>query len=145
MKRELAKKYLEEVKAGYDKYADEFSRTRDKLGNDAEELAQKYINIGCKLLDVGCGNGWLLNSIKDKKVEYVGIDNSEQLINKAKRNLEIKKLRNWEIILGDVLDLPFRDSQFDIVICKAVLHHLPTRELQSKALKEMHRVLKPGG
>lgn len=43
---------------------------------------------------------------------------------------------------GSVLDIPFRDSSFDFVVCSGVIHHTPDPE---KAINEIYRVLKPGG
>jgi len=43
----------------------------------------EYIEPGQKVLDLGCGNGRLLNALKDKKIDYIGVDNSEKLLLEA--------------------------------------------------------------
>jgi SAM-dependent methyltransferase len=46
---------------------------------------------------------------------------------------------------GDATGMPFEDSLFSTVVCFTMLHHIPSRELQDRALSEAARVLRPGG
>ncbi len=61
----------------------------------------------------------------------------------------IKKAREKypqkEFLVGDALDLPFEDNQFDYVFSIAVIHHMPTKKTRKKFLKEIKRVLKKDG
>lgn len=93
-----------------------------------------------KLLDAGCGNGRLADFLKEEPIKYVGLDNNKELLKIAK-----KKHPKLTFCHGDILKLPFPKASFDSVWCIAVLHHLPTKSLQLKALKEMKRVLKKNG
>lgn len=153
MRKDLAQFILQQVKDNYNLCANEFSRTRSYNWEIMKELAVKYVKGGMKILDVGCGNGRLLELFGNKNVEYFGIDNSEKLIEEARikaRKLEIlasgdSGRRNWEFEIADVFDLSFGENEFDIVFCIAVLHHIPSKELRQKAMNEMGRVLKPGG
>ena len=107
----------------------------------------KYIKDNEKVLDLGCGNGRLfeLFSVQGrsvsggKKVDYVGIDNSSNLISEAK-----KKYGNY-FQVADILNIPFSDNYFDSIWLIAVFHHIPSKELRLEVLKEMARVLKKRG
>ncbi len=104
------------------------------------EFIKKYISNGDKVLDLGCGNGRLIDLLKDLDIKYVGIDSSEKLISLAKQ-----KYPKHEFLKANALKLPFKDNSFDKIISIAVLHHIPSRELRLKFLKEIKRVLKPNG
>jgi ubiquinone/menaquinone biosynthesis C-methylase UbiE len=92
------------------------------------------------VLDVGCGTGLLLEQIKTERpdVKISGIDISSGMLKVARQKLgETADLKS-----GDAEELPWPDSNFDVVITSCVFHHF-TRPL--KALVEMKRVLKPDG
>ena len=85
MKRKYAEYLLKKTKEDYDKIAEEFSRTRERPWPEIKFLIDKYIIAGERILDLGCGNGRLLEFFKDKKVDYIGTDFSEKLIEIAKK------------------------------------------------------------
>jgi ubiquinone/menaquinone biosynthesis C-methylase UbiE len=91
------------------------------------------------VLDVGCGNGnFLIEVLKRKKVAVAGIDLSEKMIDEAKIRLGSEAdLRN-----GDSEHMPWKNSSFDVVTCTLSFHHYPN---PGAVLKEMRRVLNPGG
>ncbi len=94
-----------------------------------------------KLLDVGCGTGILLHQLfkKDKSLELFGIDISEEMVRVANR-----KFVNTSVFIqkNSVMNLPFENNYFDFVTCAFSFHHHPDSEA---SLREMSRVLKPGG
>lgn len=92
------------------------------------------------LLDVGCGNGRLYDSLRTSNIAYTGLDNNRKLLSLAK-----KKSPGVPFIYGDILRLPFPTGTFDTTWCVALLHHIPSRTLQKKALCELKRVTKKGG
>ena len=49
------------------------------------------------------------------------------------------------VMQGDATRMPFEDQRFSAVVCFTMLHHIPSRELQDRALSEAARVLRPGG
>ena len=140
-----AQKILKDVVTSYSKIAEEFDATRDHPWSEFDIfLNQMDFEEEQKLLDVGCGNGRLLDFFKDQPIDYTGLDNNKKLLAIARKT---RKQENKKIIFkyGDILKLPFPTNTFDTVWCIAVLHHIPTEELQLKALKEMLRVLKHKG
>lgn len=130
--------YIALNKDAYNAVADLFSSTREYLWEDMKALGM-YAHSGDKVLDVGCGNGRLLELWKDEGVDYVGVDQSEALIAIAKkRHLDVP------FFVAEIADLPFDDDTFDVLYCIAVFCHIPPAA-QQQALCEMKRVLKPGG
>jgi ubiquinone/menaquinone biosynthesis C-methylase UbiE len=139
VKKEAALKIFNEVRENYDKIAEEFSFTREFSWEEVKSLAE-CVHIGDKVLDLGCGNGRLVDAFRGKVIEYAGIDNSEKLVEIAK-----KKHPAQDFHFFDGLRIPFEDNKFDAVFCIAVLHHVPGSQLRGEFLSEIRRVLKPGG
>lgn len=96
------------------------------------------------LLDVGCGMGhWgqLLEPFLPKNGVIHGIDREEEWINHAKtRTNRFKKRFNYQVSKAE--RIPFPDHSFDMVTCQTLLLHVHD---VTAVLKEMTRVLKPGG
>lgn len=140
MKSETAERLLKLVKRNYQEISVDFNATRKKeIWPEIREMTTDIKNDD-KILDVGCGNGRLLETLKDKKLEYLGVDNSEELIKIARQNYP-----TFKFVVGDILDLRGIAGRFDYIFCLAVLSHLPGEELRLKALKEMKSKLKEGG
>ncbi len=96
-------------------------------------------NRDIRVLDIGCGNGALLNALSDRIGEGVGVDESAAILERARRrNSEVSNLK-FEVIKGPVL--PFEDGSFDIVISLMSFRYLDWDPL----LAEIKRVTKPGG
>jgi len=103
----------------------------------AEELVKHYnLTSGSKVLDIGCGKGFLLHEMKllipDLSVQ--GIDISEHGLDNAK-----EEIKPFLIKYKVQKQLPFCDNEFDLVISLGTLHNLCLFDL-NKALKEMERV-----
>ncbi len=140
MKQKYAEQLLKKTKEGYDKIAEEFSTTREEVWEEAKFLFDDYVIPGDKILDLGCGNGRFFELLKDKDINYIGIDFSEKLIEIAR-----KKYPKVKFQVADALNLPFPNNYFDKIYSIAVLHHIPSKQLRSQFLKEARRVLKPNG
>lgn len=145
MNLHYAKQIINETRGNYNLIADDFSRTRKALWPELSFL-RDYIKNGDRVLDLGCGNGRLMELFRDKDVEYIGIDNSERMIEIAKRKFQTPKFRiDSKFIVADGLSLPFPDEYFDKIFSVAILHHIPSKELRLKFLQEARRVLKQDG
>ncbi|MDD5445945.1 MAG: methyltransferase domain-containing protein [Candidatus Pacebacteria bacterium] len=140
MKEDYAKYIINKVREDYNFISDDFSRTREYLWEELKPLLDKYIKKGDKVLDLGCGNGRYYSYFQKKKTEYIGIDNSEKLIEIAKKKHLFADFRT-----GDALNIPFPDKHFDKVVSIAVFHHIPSKEFRLQFLKEVRRVLKDNG
>ena len=140
MKESTAQKLLKFSEEEYDTYAQEFSDCRPFFWRELEHL-NKFIRNGDKILDIGCGNGRLLNLFENKEIDYTGIDSSKELIEIAKKNYSNE--RNF--IHGNALSLPFQNKTFDTVFSIAVLHHVPSKKFRTCFVTEANRVLKPKG
>ena len=89
-----------------------------------------------KILDFGCGGGWLSKILCQEGYEVVGIDTSEKLVTNAKRiNLQS------EFMICDCTKLSFKEKSFDMIIGVGILHHLDIH----KTLVECHRILNENG
>lgn len=141
MRKERALELLSRIKQDFENIAPSFSETRQRFWSDLTFLVE-LVRDGEKILDAGCGNGRLLESIW-RKIDYVGLDSSPTLIKLAKE--KYGKKEGVKFLVGDVLNLPFQDGSFDKVFAIALFHHLPSSELRQKAAKELNRVLQPGG
>ena len=140
MKKDVQIKLLKIVHDNYRDIAAQFDVTRKKY--IWPELAKVLSGLkdGDSLLDVGCGNGRLIENLGNKNISYLGVDNSEELIKLAKINYPEQ---NFKVL--DILKLETLTQKFDLVISVAVLHHLPSQELRLEALKKLKSVTTPGG
>lgn len=105
------------------------------------------VSIGEKasILDIGCGGGMAVNILARKAYngKIYGIDYSEDMVSLARKvNKNLINQGQVEISQGSVSDLPFTDNSFDLVTAFETLYFWPNL---SDDLKEIKRVLKPGG
>ena len=139
MDLDYAKYLLEKTRQDYNLIAEDFSRTRYFIWKDLEPLSQ-YTLPGDRVLDLGCGNGRLLQAFEGIDIDYTGVDNSEKLIEIAKKRYPKNKFQ-----VTDALKLPFPNNYFNKVYSIAVLHHIPSQEFRLQFLNETKRVLKKEG
>src|SRR5581483_1730813 len=95
------------------------------------------------LLDIGCGSGHVLQMLAPWVRYAVGVDYAQGQVKNAARHL--LKFPHVEVRQANVLALPFPEGTFDRVLCWSVLQYLPDREQVQTALREVARVLAPGG
>ena len=104
------------------------------------ELADKN-----RVLDIGCGPGWFWAAAAPLLPDRIHLTLADQSPGMVAEALErCRSLRSWTIEgrEANVMSLPFADTSFDCVTAMHMLYHAAD---QSKAIAEMHRVLKPGG
>jgi ubiquinone/menaquinone biosynthesis C-methylase UbiE len=119
-----------------DPYESCFTYSRHRLQKVLERLLPER-GEGLRLLDVGCGTGHHLARLRQRGIDVTGLDGSEEMIAVARANNPGVTIRQ-----GDVEALPFPSDGFDVVLCIEVLRYLPGL---AGCLREMARVLKPGG
>jgi len=88
-----------------------------------------------RILDVGCGTGVNQEFLRAYG-RVAGLDNAEEALRRCTRN------GFGDVLMGDLLRLPFRDASFDLVVAMDVIEHVDEDEA---VLKEALRILKPGG
>jgi len=99
-------------------------------------------SAGLHVLEIGVGAGtdfvqWVRNG-----ASVVGVDISPSSLAEARSRVEAEGLSGGELMVADAEQLDFADETFDVVYSYGVLHHLPDTP---GAIREVHRVLKPGG
>jgi SAM-dependent methyltransferase len=95
-----------------------------------------------RVLDVGCGGGWLVREIAARvpKGHVLGMDVSDEMVNRARRNAV--GLRNVEFSVGGVDSVPCNANSFDKVISVESSYYWPD---PAAGIREIFRVLRPGG
>lgn len=99
---------------------------------------KKYLSPGAKILEGGCGKGQFVYSLQSRGYDAYGLDFAKNIITTLQ---EIFPESNFDY--GDVRDLPYEDNFFDGYWSLGVIEHFP--EGYASILKEMARVVKPGG
>ena len=120
------------------RFANAFAYGRAKIDRLLDECF-KALHPGARILDVGCGTGEYIQRANELGFSASGVEPAE-----AMRKAAIEKNPGSTILNGVATELPFPDSTFDLVICIEVLRYLHSAD-NRQALREMYRVLKPGG
>lgn len=117
------------------------------MAHSEAQTLQVFLQLGkftkdSSILDAGCGPG-LVSLFLARHVKHVrGVDLTGAMIARAKEDAARAGLKNVTFELGDMSRLPYADNTFDGSITRYTFHHL---ERPGDALKEMLRVVKPGG
>jgi ubiquinone/menaquinone biosynthesis C-methylase UbiE len=108
-------------------------------------LAQAGIGPTDRVFDLGCGTGTMAVLIKKRfpRVEIIGLDPDPRALTRARKKAAREALAiQFDEGFGD--QLPYPAASFDRALSSFMFHHLPAQE-KGKTLREVHRVLKPGG
>jgi len=104
------------------------------------KLIKEFYKPEMKILDVGCGAGHYLVSLRnivDKNINYTGVDPTAYYLDLARKAFG----NTATFIQGGVFDIPCADNSYDIVICNHVILHMPPENIK-KAFNELVRVSK---
>lgn len=103
----------------------------------ALEMVECAVPRASKVLDVGCGTGEMAATLMHSGYEVWGLDIAEPMIRHARHRCASNQFH-----VGDIERLPFADNTFDAVVCLGIIEYLDSDE---RALREIRRILKPGG
>ncbi len=131
----------------YDVLAPVYGRVVPGLYELATSRAAQRLSAGgpATILEVGVGPGHILTAVgrRNKSAMAVGVDVSRGMLNQSRRTLKKCNVQA-KLVLGDAVQLPFRDGSFEGVVTSFLLD-LFRQEQIPDALREMCRVLAPGG
>ncbi|MDD5162843.1 MAG: arsenite methyltransferase [Candidatus ainarchaeum sp.] len=103
------------------------------------------IKQGDTVLDLGSGAGidcFLASKKVGEKGKVIGVDMTEAMVEKARKNAEKYSYKNVEFRLGEIEALPIEEKSIDVIISNCVINLSPDKE---KVFKEARRVLKENG
>jgi ubiquinone/menaquinone biosynthesis C-methylase UbiE len=126
---------------GSREYFENLLQSRDDYGLWMHEALDYAGTRGLRVLDVGCGQGIDVYRYAAAGADAVGVDLTPRHVELARLHTAAMGV-TATIVEGDAEALPFPDASFDRVSSNGVLHHTPN---MAQALKEIRRVLKPGG
>ncbi len=140
---EIPNKEMQEKVRHFYKTSDEYCRS---LSAENEDFFKRYLSLVDRyagnartVLDAGCGTGLSTYLLSTRNKKVFGLDLSPLFLKKAK---ERTGCENIPFLSGDMIQLPFQDESFDLVVAYLVIEVLPDAK---KGLEEMCRVLKKGG
>lgn len=135
----------------------DFTMIGDEYKNINGYVAEADLGLGCGLptehagikkgdtvIDLGSGAGndvFIARSIVGDEGKVIGLDMTEEMIEKANINNVKLGYKNVEFHLGDIEQMPFENNIADVVVSNCVLNLVPDKQ---KAFSEIYRILKPG-
>ncbi len=136
----IAKKYGKEYWDGNRRYGyGGYKYIEGRLEHVAKKIIKNYrLNNSSKILDIGCGKGYLLYEIKKilPKIKVYGFDISKYAINNSQK--QIKKY----LFTKDIRKkFSFKKKSFDLVTCLGVFHNLNLIEIE-KSIKQINKIAK---
>jgi len=126
----------------FDSIAEDWEKLkREIIGDiDLNRLILERVPVSDTIVDLGCGTGDLLLSLKKKASRVIGVEKSPRMLEEARRRFAGREA-DIDLRIGELEHLPLREGEADLAVVSMVLHHLPE---PVKALQEVYRVLKNG-
>ncbi len=129
----------------FDKVAPEWDAIRGGYYDD--EVVGRLTESGllkndAMLIDIGTGDGYLARSAATKVNKVLAVDISGEMLKTLINKAQESGIKNIETIESDGCDMPIEDESADVICANMFLHHI---EQPLLAIREMYRVLKPGG
>jgi SAM-dependent methyltransferase len=109
---------------------------------DAEVLPWLVeLDLGDDVIEVGPGPGLTTDLLRQSAPRVTAVELDDDLYSKLADRM---KDTNVDVVHGDATDTGLPADRFSAAACFAMLHHVPSAELQDRVFAEMHRVLRPG-
>lgn len=127
----------------FQRHAKSWSELRNFVSDEQSLMDQISSSIPKEgdFLDLGCGSGALLQKLAPRIGKTIGVDYSSAMLDEARINLG-SNAKSVDLRIGSLEHLPIGDSSIDYATAYMVMHHIAQ---PPQALKEVARVLKPGG
>ncbi|NGP75533.1 arsenite methyltransferase [Balneolaceae bacterium YR4-1] len=135
----------------YSVFADDYS-DMEGYNSDADlglgcGLPTEYAHIkqGDTVVDLGSGAGndcFVARQLTGESGKVIGLDMTEKMVEKARKNAEKLNFNNVSFLLGDIEEMPLDDNIADVVVSNCVLNLVPDKET---AFRETYRIIRPGG
>ena len=134
-----------DTKEFFDRIAPEWESMRE--GYFDEIIINRLLDAGLLrkdliLLDLGAGDGYLSRAVSTYVEKVIAVDISGKMLKELEKKAAQKGLANICTIESDSCDVPLEDGSVDLICANMFLHHIEEPIL---AVKEMRRLLKPGG
>jgi SAM-dependent methyltransferase len=100
------------------------------------------VTLGSSVLEVGPGPGATTDLLRFKVERLTCVEVNRTLADALRRR---QQNGNVEVVCEDATAMSFPDRTFDGAVCFTMLHHVPSAEMQNRLLREVARVLRPGG
>lgn len=127
-------------------FLEEVAETETIRSVIAQSVAWMNLTPGAGVLDVGCGTGVVFDAFAGaigNTGEITGLDHSDEFLTAARERAEAGGYAETvTLVRGDAHELPFPDASFDAAHVERVLMHIADPD---RALRELRRVVKPGG
>jgi len=127
----------------FDKVAPQWDKMRETFFSKAvreKAFAVAAVEAGKLAADIGAGTGFITEGLIEKGLKVIAIDQSEAMLVEMKK--KFAKFEGVEYRVGEAESLPLADNTVDYVFANMYLHHVANPQL---AIREMVRILKPGG
>ncbi|MFW9878671.1 MAG: class I SAM-dependent methyltransferase [Candidatus Thorarchaeota archaeon] len=141
--------------SSFNKIAEDYHLKRKKPWRPLEFflkfLRKKGYSFKGKILDLGCGNGRNFIIMSSPPNKLIGIDISLKLLKKAHENLkDINQfspnyLKYFQLILGDITNLPIRQNSMDNIFSIATLHHIKKKSERKRTIYQINKSLRNNG
>lgn len=147
-KEKVEEKNSYNIKSVAEDVEKEVKRLKGQVNLFWNKELKKYKEYGLRdnlsVVEFGCGPGYLTEKILNefKNIKVTGVELDPYLVEVAKKNLYKENLDRVKVVRGNITKCDIESNKFDIAIIRLVLEHLIDPVI---ALKEVYRVLKPGG
>ena len=128
-----------ETARAFDEIAAQFDRTRERPWPEIMDFGRS-LPPRSLVLDLGCGNGRHAAVLAEEGHRVVGLDASAKLLGIARH-----RVAGVTFARADLCCVPFLGGRFAAAIAIAAIHHLPSETERLAAVREIARVLRPGG